>query len=192
MFPRVDTMRFAYVILLLALAWPAHAQAPDLKAAIGQLAREKQLAESCATLFKGYAPDDTVTRLRGQKLYEEGRLESTVLIEQLLFDLADGTRPDASPELAASLEVVPERRQAFCDYVYETIPPEIREALEDTRSLLIDALVEGAAELVGSLMEAGVAIWAEYNRADEVRRASISARVEAQRWRPYPEVEAGT
>lgn len=189
MFPRVDTMRFAYVILLLALAWPAHAQAPDLKAAIGQLAREKQLAESCATLFKGYAPDDTVTRLRGQKLYEEGRLESTVLIEQLLFDLADGTRPDASPELAASLDVVPERRQAFCVFVDEAIAAELEDG---TRSLLVDALVEGAADLVGSLMEAGVAIWAEYNRADEVRRASISARVEAQRWRPYPEVEAGT
>ena len=182
-------MRLAYVILVLVLAGPAAAQTPDLKAAIGQLAREKQLAESCAALFKGYAPDDTVTRLRGQRLYDEGRLESTVLIEQLLFDLAAGTNPADSPDLAASLDQVPARRQAFCAYVDEAIGAGIEDG---TRSLLVDALVEGAADLVGSLMDAGVAIWAEYNRADEVRRASIAARVEAQRWQPYAKVEAGT
>jgi hypothetical protein len=64
----------------------------------------------------------------------------------------------------------------------------LREQSEGTRNLWVALLTQGIGDAVGSTIEAGVAIWQEYRRADEVRRQTIASRIEATRWRDYAEV----
>jgi hypothetical protein len=156
--------------------------------AVDQLAQEKTLAESCASILKTFADDDPMARIQGQRLYARAKADVDGLIALLVVDLAEDRSPADVPELRQRLETVPRQRQTLCEHVDAAVGAKLRAQGEGARNFWVDMLTAGIGDAVGSLIEAGVDIWQEYRRADEVRRQTIASQIEATRWRDYAEV----
>lgn len=148
--------------------------------AAGILAEERSFAESGAGFLKTYAARDQGALLRGQKLYAEARARSDGLIERFLVVLAENRDPASADDLKQAAEQAFVARLAFSRHV-DTVLPD----LEGTRSILLDALAKPAADLIKGLIEGGITIWKEFRRGDELKRQTISTRIEAQRWRTF-------
>jgi hypothetical protein len=147
------------------------------------------LAESCASILKTFAENDPMARVQGQRLYARAKADVDGLVALLIVDLAGDRSPADVPELTQRLEAVPKQRQALCEYVDAAVGNVVRAQAEATRDGLLAALLtQGIGDAVGSTIEAGVEIWREYRRADEVRRQTIASQIEATRWRDYAEV----
>jgi hypothetical protein len=172
--------------LLLPLA--AAAQESGWRGAVDRLAQEKTLAESCVTILKTFADDDPMARFQGQRLYARAKADVDGLIARLQVDLAEDTSPADNPEFRQRLDALPGQRQALCRHVDAAVGKALRAQEEGARGPWLDLLTAGVGDAVGSLIEAGVAIWQEYRRADEVRRQTIAAQIQAQRWLDYVEV----
>jgi hypothetical protein len=174
--------------LSLSLPGPGAAQEAGWRSAVDQLAQEKTLAESCVSILKTFAESDPMARIQGQRLYARAKADVDGLVAMLAVDLADDRSPAEIPELSQRLEAVPRQRQALCRHVDTAVGAELRVQSEGTRNLWVALLTQGIGNAVGSTIEAGVEIWEEYRRADEVRRQTIASQIEATRWRDYAEV----
>lgn len=159
--------------------------AMDLSEAVGLLAEERTFAESGAGFLKGYTADDRRALIQGQRLYAEAKAASDGAIERLLVVLAEKREREATDNLRRVFEDAVARRLAFSEHVNHALPD-----LAGSRNVLLDALAKPAVDLVKGLTDGGLTIWKEVRRADEVRRQSITSRIEAQRWRPFAEVES--
>jgi hypothetical protein len=174
--------------LSLSLPAPGAAQEAGWRDAVDRLAQEKALAESCVSILKTFAESDPMARVQGQRLYARAKADVDGLITMLAVDLAEDRSPAEVPELRQRLEAVPTQRQALCQHVDAAVGAVLREQSEGTRNLWVALLTQGIGDAVGSTIDAGVEIWKEYRRADEVRRQTIASRIEATRWRDYAEV----
>lgn len=180
--------RWLMMALLLAPSFGG-TQEIGYREAVGRLAQERTLAESCASILKTFADDDPMARIQGQRLYARAKADVDGLIAMLVVDLAGDRSPADIPELSQRLAAVPAQRRTFCQHVDTAVGADVRAEAEDTRDGLLAALLaEAVGSAAGSLIEAGVDIWKEYRRADEVRRQTIAAQIEAQRWLPFAEV----
>jgi hypothetical protein len=151
--------------------------------AAGVLAEERSFAESDVSLLKTYAAANQAALLQGQRLYAEAKAASDGLIARLLVVLADDRDPANADDLKQAAEQAFVSRLAFSQQVNDALPD-----LRDTKIVRLDTLAKPAVDLVKSLIEGGIAIWKEYRRGNELRRASISARIEQQRWRAFTEL----
>jgi hypothetical protein len=183
-----ELARFLQVAACALLPLAGSAQESSLRTAVDRLAQEKTLAESCVTILKTFADNDPMARVQGQRLYARAKADVDGLIAQLLVDLAEDRSPADVPELSRRLAALPEQRQALCHHVDAAVGQALRAQEEGARGPWLDLLTAGLGDAVGSLIEAGVEIWKEYRRADEIRRQTIAAQVQAQRWRDYVEV----
>jgi hypothetical protein len=184
---RVLAMSAAAALLLLSPARSA-AKETGWRDAVDRLAQEKTLAESCVSILKTFADSDPMARVQGQRLYARAKADVDGLIRLLIVDLAHDRSPAAVPELRQRLEAVPTQRQALCRQVDAAVGAELRKQGERTRNLWVALLTQGIGDAIGSTIEAGVEIWKEYRRADEVRRQTIASQIEGTRWRDYAEV----
>ena len=165
----------------------ALAQGVSWRQALDRLAREKALAEGCASVLKTFADGAPMARVQGERLYARAKADADGLIALLLGDLADERSPADVPELRQRLEAMPRQRQALCRHVDLAIGAAARE--QDARSLSMGLLSQGAGD-AGSLVEAAVAIRIAYRGADAAQREAIDAAIMTGRWRPYALVPA--
>lgn len=177
-------------LLLLVLAQSAPAQPArgtlSWREAVDRLAQEKERAETCVAALKRHAAGDAAFLAEGARLYGEAKAHSDGFIERLLVDLAEDRAPDASPELRAKLDGAVTQRIAFCRHVEPRVPQ-----TAGSKNLVLGALSQGAGDLIAALIEGAVEIWKERNRGDELRRATIATRLEAQKWRRFADIPAG-
>jgi hypothetical protein len=174
--------------LFLSLPEPGAAQEAGWRNAVDQLAQEKTLAESCVSILKTFADSDPMARIQGQRLYARTKADVDGLISMLAVDLAEDRSPADIPELRQRLEAIPTQRRALCRQVDAAVGAELRKQSEGTRNLWVTLLTQGIGDAVGGAIEAGIEIWKEYRRADEVRRQTIVSQIQATRWRDYAEV----
>lgn len=164
---------------------PAPVQAPSvsLSQAVGRLARERSFAESGAGLLKRYATSDRAAMLKGEQLYGSAKASFDELVVQLQTDLDQGAVPEGSPELRRALEAAVQQRLAFSRHVDAAVKLD-----PGARPAILDALAGGVGDIVTGVLEAATAIWKEYRAGDQLRRQSITTRLEAQRWKAFGEV----
>jgi hypothetical protein len=158
-------------------------QGLSFRDAMGYLAEQKTLAESHGGQFKRNVIQQTAL-LDGERLYDEAKAKFDGLIERLLVDLANEREPKQSAELRTAFEAAVERRIAFSQSVHDRLA-----ALEGVKDLtgFGDALKAGA-DVINKLIEAGVEIWKEYRRGDDLRRDTIRNQIKGTRWRPFGEL----
>jgi hypothetical protein len=174
--------------LLLVSLRSAAAEDPAWPQAVDQLAREKTLAEACASILKTFAEGLPMARVQGERLYARAEADMNGLVRLLIADLAAERSPADSPELRQRLEAVPRQRQALCRHVEAAAGTALRRSPERTHAA--ELLAEGSSDSVAFMGEAAVRIWQAYRAANQVGRAAIIARIEAVRWLPYREVPA--
>jgi hypothetical protein len=154
--------------------------------AVGTLARERELAEGGARLLKAHAAGEAAAMTRGEQLYSKAKAASDELVERLLMAVQEGDDPGRSTSLQQATSEAVERRLAFTRYVEEHLP-----RAEGTRAAEVagwlDMLnpVKVGAEAVKSLAEATSVLWKMWHEGWELRRAAVSTRIGAQRWRAF-------
>jgi hypothetical protein len=151
--------------------------------AAGILAEERSFAESDAGLLKTYAAQNQAALFQGQRLYAEAKAASDGLVARLLAVLADDRDPASADDLKQSAERAFVARLAFSQHVNDALPD-----LRGTKSVLLDALAKPATDLVKALIEGGIAVWKEYHRGNELRRATLRAQLEQHRWRAFTDL----
>jgi hypothetical protein len=152
------------------------------------LAREKTLAEACASVLKTFAGDAPMARVQGERLYARAQADMNGLVRLVIAALASERAPAERPELRHLLEAVPRQRQALCDHVAAAVGTALRDQPEHAGAA--DLLEEGRSESAGSIADVAVRIRQAYRTADPAARATIVARIEAVRWLPYAAVPA--
>jgi hypothetical protein len=155
---------------------------------VDQLAREKTLAEACASVLKTFADGAPMARVQGERLYARAAADMDGLVRLLIADLAGERSPADMPELRQRLEAVPRQRQALCRHVDAAVGTPLRQ--ESERTSAADLLAQGSSASPGFMIDAAVRIWTAYREADQVGRASLTARIRATRWLSYADVPA--
>jgi hypothetical protein len=178
----------ASATLLLVTSVPPAAQDIGWPQAVDQLAREKTLAEACASILKTFAEGAPMARVQGERLYARAHADMDGLVRLFIADLAGERSPADSPELRQRLEAVPRQRRALCRHVDAAAGTALRRS--PGRTAVAELLAKGSSDSVAFAGEAAVRIWQAYREANQVGRAAIIARIEAVRWLPYPEVPA--
>ena len=178
----------ACAALLLAQPAPCAAQDAGWRPAVDRLAREKTLAEGCASILKTFGDHAPMARVQGQRLYARAKADMDGLIGLLLVDLAN-QRPlaDAS-ELRHRLEAVVAQRQTLCRHVDVAVGTALRQ--HSGRTSAADLLAEGTGDAPSCLIESIAQIWRAYGAADQGERAAIIARIGAMRWLEYTQLPA--
>jgi hypothetical protein len=174
--------------LVAAPMMPALGQAVGWRHAMDRLAREKNLAEGCASLLKAFADDAPMARVQGQRLYARARSDMDGLIERFIADLTSERPLADAPELRHRVEVVVAQRQALCRQVDAAVGTALRQ--QGARTSAADLLAEGSGDALSPLFEAAVQIWQAYRAADQASRATMVARLEAARWLAYAGIPA--
>jgi hypothetical protein len=183
--------------LIMLAAWAALLSSPPMPAvgldagwrpAVDRLAREKTLAEGCASILKTFGDHAPMARVQGQRLYARAKADVDGLIALLKADLAGQRSPADIPALSQRLEAVPKQRQALCRHVDGAVGMAVRRQRGRTRPA--DLLAEGSGGAASSMIDAAVHIWNAYRDVDHLGRATIISRIEATRWRPYAEIPA--
>jgi hypothetical protein len=175
----------AVLISLLVVLSPARAQAPAVPStpaitwqeAIAELAAERTRAVACAARARG-RPAATAERLG--TLYAEAKAEIDAVIAGLAVVLAQGGPPVALPELQQRLRRGFDAREEFCRRVIAAMPA----PPPGQRS----ALVEMIGAVVGPLIEAATELYKRGEDRDTLRRNTIRAQLEAQKWPDYSAV----
>ena len=178
----------ACAALLLATSVPAVAEEIGWPQAVDQLAREKTLAEACASILKTFADGAPMARVQGERLYARAAADMDGLVRMLIADLASGRSPADLPELRQRLEAVPRQRQALCRQVDAAVGTALRR--QPGRASAAELLAAGSSDAAASMNDAAVRIWQAYRAADQVGRATIVARIEAVRWLVYADIPA--
>ena len=173
------------ILVLIGLA-PCHgADEPAFSEAVGLLGQERSYAESGAAIVKHYAPNDIETR----RLYADAKGAFDSLIEQLLADLAQNRDPGLSEVFRQRLDAAVLKRVAFSQRVDEVVKSNVPEGAKSAILVaLADALAKAPAELIKQLFNGGLAIWKEWRGVNAERRAQITTRIEAQRWKSFAEI----
>jgi hypothetical protein len=156
--------------------------------AVDRLAREKVLAEGCASILKTFADDAPMARVQGQRLYARARADMDGLVGQFIADLAGARSLAEAPALRWRLEAVVGQRRTLCRHADAAVGAAFRRQRGGTRGA--DLLAEGNGYAVGSMLDVAVQVWTAYRQADRVGREAIISRIEAMRWLPYDEVPA--
>jgi hypothetical protein len=173
---------------LLLAAMPALGQDLAWPRAVDQLAREKTLAEACASILKTFVGDAPMARVQGERLYARAQADMDGAVRLIIADLASEGAPAERPELRHLLGAVPRQRQALCDHVAAAAGAALRE--QAGRAGAADLLEEGRSTSAGSIADVAVRLRQAYRAADPAARATIVARIEAVRWLPYAAVPA--
>ena len=145
--------------------------------AVGRLARERTLAETCVALLKRYG--DQANQARGSITYGEAKAEYDGVIAGLVVALARKGQPESLPDLQDRLQRGFDKREAFCRSVLPLVPPTAGE-----RGPIAD-LVSGA---VKPLTDAVVAIWSRTRDDDALMRKTIQSQLEATAWLSFDKV----
>ena len=176
--------RFLLFVLLL---WPAAGPAADdtltWREAVERLTLERGRAESGVRWLKERAGEDAAALAEGERLYKEARIRFEAHIEGLLVDLAQGREIADEPDRRRKLDEAVQHRIAFSEFVAEQAKLQPGE-----KNLIIDALAEGAGDIVTALVEGMIEVWKEWRRADELARKTIAASIERQKWQPFDSV----
>ncbi len=97
--------------------------------------------------------------------------------------LTDDRDPAQADDLKQAAERAFTTRLTFSQHANDALPD-----LRGTKSVLLDALAKPATDLVKALIDGGIAIWKEYRRANELRRATLRAQLEQHRWRAFTDL----
>jgi hypothetical protein len=174
--------------LLLRPAMPGGAQDASWTQAADRLAREKVLAQGCASILKTFGDDAPMARVQGQRLYARARADMDGLVGQFIADLAVARSLAEAPALRLRLEAVVGQRRTLCRHVDAAVGTAFRQQRGGTHAA--DLLAEGSGDAAGSMLDAAVQVWTAYRHADQVGREAIMSCIEAMRWLPYGEVLA--
>jgi hypothetical protein len=186
--PRSRILLLATLAALLAPTMPDLGQAVGWRQAVDRLAREKNLAEGCASLLKAFADDAPMARVQGQRLYARAKSDMDGLIERFIADLTSERPLTDAPDIRHRVEAIVTQRQALCRQVDAVVGTALRQ--QGARTSAADLLAEGSGDALPPLFEAAVQIWQAYRAADEASRATIVARLEAARWPAYGGIPA--
>ena len=178
----------ACAVLLLATPVSAGAEEIGWPQAVDRLAREKTLAEACASILKTFADGAPMARVQGERLYARAAADVAGLVRLFSADLASGRSPADLPELRQRLEAVPRQRQALCRQVDAAVGTALRRQLGRAGAAAL--LLAGSSDAAPSMDDAVVRIWQAYRAADQGGRATIVARIEAVRWLDYANIPA--
>jgi hypothetical protein len=173
---------------LLLTATPAVAQEIGWPRAVDQLAREKTLAQACASILKTLADGAPMARVQGERLYARAAADMDGLVRLFIADLAGERSPADIPELRQRLEAVPRQRQELCRHVDAAVGTALRQ--QPGRTGAAELLARGSSASARSMSDVAVEIWQAYRAADQAGRATIIARIEAVRWLAYADVPA--
>lgn len=173
----------AFTLALLAvLVLPGSGAARDItwQDAVAQLAAERTRAETCVTLLKRHAGEDTATLSRGELAFSEAKAEVDAVIAGLVVVLAQsGTPPDLAA-LEARLTRGVEARRAFCTRVESMLPEN-----KGTKNVLVS--IVGAA--LEPLIEAVVELYKFETEQDQLLRRTIQTQLEATRWSDFADIQ---
>lgn len=172
----------AIAALLLALAPAAAQETPAMswQDAIGALASERTLAESCASLLKRHGADDEAALDQGRIAYDAARAEIDGVIAALSVALAQRDGPDSFTPLQAQLERGVAGREAFCKTALALAP-----AQDGTRAAIFD-LLGGA---IAPLIDAAKEIYFDSGKRDDLEKETIRIQLEATKWPSFASIE---
>lgn len=162
---------------------PAGAQTDpvDWDTAIGRLAKEKTLAESCATLRKQLAEEKGLNLTLADMDYTAAKAEMDAVVATLILSISNGDEEPDPVVIEEQLRAGVEKREIFC--------AETRGLVDETdlktRNLFTD-LVEGTA---GPLIDAVTELLKMQDENDDVRRVTVSNQIADQKWRDFREIE---
>ena len=165
---------------------PGPAQEIGWRQAVDRLARERTLAEGCASILKTFADEAPMARVQGQRLYARARADMDGLVALLIVDLTGERSPAESPELRQRLEAVLGQRRTLCRHVDAVVGAALRD--QDAHALLVERLGEGASATKDTAIGLAVELWQAYRHADQDLRRTIISAIGATRWRDYAEV----
>jgi hypothetical protein len=162
---------------------PAAAQTEpvDWDAAIGRLAKEKTLAESCATLRKQIAADKDLNLALADMDYTAAKAEMDAVVATLILSISNGDEDPDPVVIEEQLRAGVEKREIFCAETRGLVD----ETDVKTRNLFAD-LVEGTA---GPLLDAVTELLKMKDENDDIRRVTVSNQIADQKWRDFREIE---
>jgi hypothetical protein len=170
--------------LTLQGAAPSLAETVSWQDAVGQLAHERTIAESCVGVLKKYGDD--AQRARGDLSYARAKAESDTVIEGLITVLSEGETPADLPGLQMNLKSSASGLVEFCDSVDKLIPstaPGQKGVLDAIAKVTIGQLIE-------KLSDAVSALYINYRKDKELTRRTIRAQLKAAKWLTFSEVKA--
>jgi len=185
---RVTWLLMLATCIALVPSVPRGARDASWTQAVDRLAREKVLAEGCASILERFGDDAPMARVQGQRLYARARADMDGLVGQFIADLASARSPAEAPALRLRLEAVVGQRRTLCRHVDAAVGTAFRERRGGTGAA--DLLAEGSNDAVQPMIDAAAQIWTVYRDADQAGREAIISRIEAMRWLPYGEVPA--
>jgi hypothetical protein len=149
--------------------------------AVARLARERTLAETCASLLKKRG--DAAAVDRGALQYVEAKAEYDGIIAGLIVALARKGEPSSLPDIEARLRRGFAKREAFCRSVQTLVP-----APRAVEKGWIEEALKGA---IGPLVDALKAIWLRSRDDDALVRKSIETQLEATVWPEFASIKPG-
>jgi hypothetical protein len=156
---------------------PLCAQDINWQEAVARLARERTLAETCASVLKRYGDD--VAKERGSLSYGEAKAEYDGIIAGLSVALARKDQPASLSDLQTRLQIGFDKREAFCQRAQSLIPQDKGEKGG------ISETVSGA---IGPLIQAVQAIYFRAKDDDLLTRKTIQTQLEATSWPAFASV----
>jgi hypothetical protein len=156
---------------------PLHAQDINWQEAVARLARERTLAETCASVIKKYGDPTAIER--DSLSYGEAKAEYDGIIAGLIVTLARKERPTSLSDLQGKLQLGFEKREAFCQRARSLIPK------DKGQKGVIEEIVSGA---IGPIMQAVQTIYSKAKDDDTLTRKTIQTQLEATSWPAFASV----
>jgi hypothetical protein len=119
-----------------------------------------------------------------ERLYGKARAAFERVIAVMQASLAEGRDPADSKDLLPAIEHAVDRRLAFAAAAEKALPRR-----DGARSFGWDGLIKPGIDLVKGLIDAGIAIWKEYRRGDELRRKTLMTQIGALRWQSFAAIQ---
>ena len=172
-------------LALLILIAPRISQATDIgwPEAVGRLARERTMAETCAGLLKGHGDKQQI--LGGQLRYAEAKADFDAVIAELVIALTEGKNPKSLPSLETDLEQGASGLWTFCETVRGLLPNS-----SGRKGLLTDIAKTAVAQVITALSEAVAAIYNNHRKDDALTLETIKTQLEATKWPDFAQVTA--
>lgn len=172
----------------LSAAEPVSPQQRDksLGTAIGAFGKEQALAEGYVGLMKTIGQKMFTEYADGIRFYAQARADFNALIEQLKYQMIQGTPLDNSKAFEAALNLAVKRRMEFTSQVDKMVDMYKKEG-QEVRFGVSD-YIKGASELIKVLVDAGKTIWTEYRSIQENRRKETIAQLESLKWKSFADI----
>jgi hypothetical protein len=177
----------AFLLLgLFAIASSTAGQAEGISwpEAVGQLAGQRTMAETCIALMKRYGDEGQIAR--GQLTYGNAKSDFDSTIAGLIATLSAGQAPETLSNLQTKITSGVTGLRKFCDTVSNLLPKTTGEKGVGTEIAKAIPIADLLKMLSGSVST----LYTDHRSDDALTRKTIQTQLEAARWPAFSEVKA--